>query len=804
MAAGGGIAGMGGANLKSRWHIGRWVRPRSDRRPRAFFPGGVFFPLLFSSEKRGFRSSDACLSVPIPEQPNFASTAPKSARPPRACDDLRRRPSPRTKRSSRAPFSLSLPPTMSTQELIANVGISYQHVFGDNVEAALDVARGNSSPFHQLSLGLISFLEGAMGQEHEVHIRSLSLLAQAESEANAMVGRKDSNSDILAGRVLAADALSSQAVVHLFLESIVETTKAIYKLNRAHGQIQALSTVVFATPIRDSDSQEEIVANLNQMYLSHTNSCSPIAIHLGKKSTGSSLSFLSWVKPKRPTLRHARSTSTTVPTKHLGVPKSELHHSKSSNDISLFGDTLAVPGTPLSSRPESLRSVSSGVSSFGSDSPPSTPLWDQDHVWTFIIAGTAWGRGIFGLIFSCLPPKIRRLVGWFGFEANRELSLRLLTLASTTFEGPHAAFASITLITYYTLTLQLCGWVMEKDKDIATCEEILDRFETRFPQGSLSALNRAKICNARSDPAAAISILEAAHAKESGFRPAQGFLVFELSMSYLAACEYEKAAASFILLRSLNEWSHPTYILMAAGALLCLPQAARTPSLVSKINNLFTELSKLVGQERILGSAPATEVFIVRRLGTYKAKHAAWVSQGRLAVDSKYWEALKTSPAYELSFMWNVNGSASRSSLLQQQESLTEIPSSDLTPGEILVRSLLLGQIARYLSDLPRARELLRQVLDGGKDRGGGEESWAGSYALFELSVVECLEGDAVEAQGGKDGWGEARVARVEALLDSLLARGAYDMKNRLEARVMTLREQLAKKRTALRSTVPK
>lgn len=135
--------------------------------------------------------------------------------------------------------------TMTTPALIADVGHSYQNLFCDDLEAARDAAAGNPSPFHLTAMGLISFLEGAIGLEHGDLQRSLQLLGEAEVEANAMSARKDSKSDALAGRVLASDALLSQgmwsppevsgisligipvfpAVVHIFLESYPDMMK---------------------------------------------------------------------------------------------------------------------------------------------------------------------------------------------------------------------------------------------------------------------------------------------------------------------------------------------------------------------------------------------------------------------------------------------------------------------------------------------------------------------------------------------------------------------------------------------------
>lgn len=61
-------------------------------------------------------------------------------------------------------------------------------------------------------------------------------------------------------------------------------------------------------------------------------------------------------------------------------------------------------------------------------------------------------------------------------------------------------------------------------------------------------------------------------------------------------------------MRELNTWSHATYVFIAAGALLDLPRAERTPEIEERIEALISELPSLFGQKRLLGEPPSTEV----------------------------------------------------------------------------------------------------------------------------------------------------------------------------------------------------
>lgn len=64
----------------------------------------------------------------------------------------------------------------------------------------------------------------------------------------------------------------------------------------------------------------------------------------------------------------------------------------------------------------------------------------------------------------------------------------------------------------------------------------------------------------------AIKIIEGGLDREGPqFREAQSLLVFELSWLYLSDTQWTKAADSFERMCTLNNWSHSTYLSIAAG-----------------------------------------------------------------------------------------------------------------------------------------------------------------------------------------------------------------------------------------------
>lgn len=98
-------------------------------------------------------------------------------------------------------------------------------------------------------------------------------------------------------------------------------------------------------------------------------------------------------------------------------------------------------------------------------------------------------------------------------------------------------------------------------------------------------------------------------------------------------------------MRELSTWSHSTYVFIAAGALIDLPLAARSPDVETRITHLFECLPSLFNQKRLMGDPPTTELFIARKLAMYKAKYARWVVEGRAEAGTNFWQVIKVSPS---------------------------------------------------------------------------------------------------------------------------------------------------------------
>ncbi|SCZ88505.1 BZ3500_MvSof-1268-A1-R1_Chr2-1g04454 [Microbotryum saponariae] len=720
------------------------------------------------------------------------------------------------------------------------------------------------SAAHNVGQGIAVFLQAALGQEDQALYGALNALMKAETLSTKEVNAKRSvgagvYAPGLEYKALVSDAVMSQALCHVLTESYVEFMKAIYKLNRAYKGFKSLYTVgLVSEAVSESDSLEYIFTKLNSNYLAKTQGAqtsstpgrltpngasTPTSATTPASSTSSSSSlsfFGSWGR------KRADPNAAAI----VDVPSNLLRHSSSAvtlpSQISKLGITeekpnikitTSTPASNLASRSASFENLKGQRIEQGVDGSHPAPLWKDDPITSLVIGGAAFGYGLFGLIFSLLPPKLRKLISWFGFgNSNRSAALKLLTVAASTGNDTHAAFASLTLLTFYCVVLLMSGWQSDEEYLLSQCEIVLERVIERFPEGTLWILQRAKIARMRHDVHTAIQVLETSLSKGSSFREADSLLQFELGWCLLSDGRFVATADSFERMCELNSWSHSTYVAIAAGALVDDRRlTGGSEEKDQRIEAAFKRLEDLlVGgkSKRMMGEPPTTETFLNRRLNSYKAKHARWIEEGRLPKTSSYWEAVRMTSAMELGFVWATIGGRSPPAAIKAQidylASLTPSPafgphaqhpaspsplrrcstSDDLdTLDEIATRSLLLGALYRSLDDGPSlhiAREFLQSITK--HKEGIKEEKWVPSFALFELAVVECkeceLETRRLEKEGvkrkvvvgrWKDGLGKA-----EKLIENLFASGEYDLKSRLESRTMQLRDEIAAKKKKL------
>jgi len=142
-------------------------------------------------------------------------------------------------------------------------------------------------------------------------------------------------------------------------------------------------------------------------------------------------------------------------------------------------------------------------------SPITSPIRPEGPVEELIVAGTAFGYGLFNLIFSLLPKRVQSVVGLFGYKSSRKVALQALAVAAA-MNDIHSVFAGLVLMSYHGLVLLLSGWQADEEHILKQYRAIAKGTEDKFPTGALWLLNRAKIRRMEGDADGAILILRQA------------------------------------------------------------------------------------------------------------------------------------------------------------------------------------------------------------------------------------------------------------------------------------------------------
>ncbi|EAU84983.2 hypothetical protein CC1G_04079 [Coprinopsis cinerea okayama7 len=706
-------------------------------------------------------------------------------------------------------------PPHPSAEMLASATKGFDYLFANDIVGSREHFNSKDDPFHLMGAGVIAFLEAALGMETNQVTEASRCLALSETGTRKQMKapKAKTHSRFPAGLewdIINADAVVLLGLTHALSETYMGYLQCMYSLNNAHSKFTKLYKTVFPAGI---DAEE---------------------------------------KPPAPAEVAPSSSST------LQVPNGLQHKSSFSSlsSVSSTGSNATLPPAPPSpTQPAVTKSFFSrwlGSSAAAAASEPTLPLHHHQHhhipdgpVEELIVSGTAFGYGLFNLVFSLLPKKVQSLVGFLGFQHDRKLALKALALSASK-KDVHGVFAGLVLMTYHGVVLLLSGWQADEARIINQYKGIIDNVEERYPEGALWILNRAKILRMSCDAEGAIRVLQNGLKPERphSFAQADMMLLFELAWTLLGQRRYQESADSFMKITELNTWSHATYYFLSAGCHFALGNLEKTQELLDAIPGL-------IHNKKVGGKDLPTEVFIKKKLAFYKEKQ-----KRRCGDEAKFAEAIRINPAEELGIFWNTHARVSKeickshvadvlhltpaltitsptitalssnsnsnptlptpasataamSSLSLSSKSSTASKTSppslsksksplDLdTPDELAVRSLLLGICHRTLEEFDAARKFL---LDAHGYQGQVKvNTWVGGVAMFELAVLELKEVEFLEKGGGKVDWMKAMKVADERLDVALsLSPNSVDLSSRLDSRISMLRDEMGIKREML------
>ncbi|KAI0261377.1 hypothetical protein BC834DRAFT_896500 [Gloeopeniophorella convolvens] len=671
----------------------------------------------------------------------------------------------------------------------------FDYIFSNELDKADALFKTSDSAFHLLGAGACTFLQAALSMETGLMSEATRLLELAEAGAKKQLKASKNLKSIsrfpaaTEWELIYSDSTILLGLTHALSESYMGYLQCLYSLNNAHSRYAKLYKIIFPTGL--------------DAYATPTPS--------GEPSRQSSL------------LSIAATQALSAPT----TPSSSVSSASSKSNGGFFGRWgLSRTATPS-----------------GSTTPTTDPPVDDGSIGDLIISGTAFGHGIFNLVLSLLPAKVKSVVGFFGFNHDRKLALRALAVSANG-SDVHSVFAGLALMSYHGVVLLMSGYQADEHHILKQYKALVDKFEAKYPTGTLWILNRAKILRMSGDAEGAITVLRAGLAPDrpSVFLQADALLVFELAWLYLAQRRYADAAKTFMHMTEINTWSHATYYFIAAGCHWSLGN-------FEEAQRLLEGTPAQIDKRKIGNKDLPTEVFIKKKLAFWKAKHLR-----RTGSEKDWVRSISISPAEEMAIFWNTHG---RATPAVAQEHIVELlslsPPVTLpspysaapdapqrapldTPDEQALRALLLGITHRAARHPVQARAFLRDAHARHAKIPSTGATWIGGVALFELAVLELREADAESAAasetssssssspGSSEDGGE-RDAGVEelririgvlgdaartrwaralkdasTLLDSAvsLSGSDVDLSSRLESRIAMLRDEIGLKREML------
>lgn len=617
---------------------------------------------------------------------------------------------------------------MAAAELIMN---------DDNAGAeARFLSRNASSSFHQLGLGVTTFMTSILGFEKDAMAEAGARLAESETRSwnDLKKAQKDAqksaggwfgrSSGVAVGgtsniyppgsefALVNAESQLMSAVVAVMHESVTEGIKGFYKLRKAFLTLDAImeAEIKYVNRIQNGNTSRPATAprpRLSKDQMPGSFDDAEFAEYEERKESDSDREF-----------------ADAGSTQRLQTPSSRsgTHSQRTSLD------------SPVSSQDATSQSGQRRTISPLDDRSPATADLFTSPVDLFIHSGANMCFGILLLIVSLVPPAFSRLLSVLGFKGNRDRGAAMLW-ASTKVPNVNGAIAGLVLLFYYNGLLGFAD-ILPHSRDVAEladaeeiagyprerCGALLREMTARYPDSRLWKLQEARELanNRRLDEAVALL----AASEDSKMRQVAALSVFDRSLDTMFLMRWEAMRDGFLRCLELNSWSHTVYYYLAGCAALemyrdahhrarGLASLATAESERGELVEARTEMRKhkkaaeeyfrkapsVAGRKKFMARQMPLELFVIRKLQKWEERAAA------LRIDLA--DTPVVSPAMEMVYLWN---------------------GSKRMPDDLLVK-------ARIYADLDRCTMSIAQregVL-------GGEKDEAAVWAVAEAALLRSL-----------------------------------------------------------------
>lgn len=322
-----------------------------------------------------------------------------------------------------------------------------------------------------------------------------------------------------------------------------------------------------------------------------------------------------------------------------------------------------------------------------------------------LLGAVNFGYGTFQLCMSMVPPKILKLIEFFGFEGEREVGLACLDYTSHS-RDMKSPLATLALLWYHTVLrpfFALDG-VNNFGGGTHEAEAIIREKQAAFPNSSLFLFFQGRIHRLRRESDKSYEMYMRAYEEAKGQREIELMCLYEISWFNLFKLNWETSLEGFQRLRKESKWSKCYYsylIAVCQGSLGMLTEA----------HEIFKGVSALVKRKN-----NQIEVFVARRADKFK-KEKPTQEHCRLLT-------------LELIFLWHTLPTCNTEDIKR----LLTVCEMQTDPKVFHVKCLLEGALYKELGEEEMALQCLKEAL--ARHQGRKDDDHIAAFALFELASI--------------------------------------------------------------------